>query len=216
MRQISGTNIYSDMDNELGHMMKGQCDSGGASLPTTTLTYGVGCEITDRSTGITYQNTGTAATPVWNRQGGSNITDPQLMQFIELDQTAAQMIATTTAALSDTTNGLTVVPAAAAGFVNILHKLVVSYTFKTAAFTGGGNTTVNIGGGGAALTGLIATTSLWQSASSVIYEFKPLSTVATPMTTAAAISLKTASAITNPGTAAGSCKIYCWYSVVAI
>jgi hypothetical protein len=36
------------------------------------------------------------------------------------------------------------------------------------------------------------------------------------MTTAAAISLKTASAITNPGTAAGTAKVYTWYSVVPI
>ena len=100
--------------------------------------------------------------------------------------------------------------------MNILDRLVVSYTFATAAFTGGGNTTVNIGGGGAALTGLIATTTLWQSASNVIYEFKPLSTVATPMTTAQSINLVTASAITNPGTAAGSAKVYCWYKQVAI
>jgi hypothetical protein len=114
------------------------------------------------------------------------------------------------------TNGLTIVAAAPTGYVNVWHRTIVSYTFATAAYTGGGNTTVNIGAGGAAMSGLIATTTLWQNASSIIQEFVPLSTVAFPITTATAISLKTASAITNPGTAAGTAKVYTWYSQVAI
>lgn len=215
MRSISGTTILSILDNDFNHLVKGSIESIGTGLPTTASTFAYGAEIVDRSTGIVYINTGTVAVPVWNRLGSSPAVDPQLLQMVQVNLTAAQMILTTAGTLSHA-NGLIVVPAAPTGFVNIFDRLVVSYTEATAAFTGGGNTTVNIGGGGAALTGLIATTSLWQSASNVIYEFKPLATVATPMTTAQSINLVTASAITNPGTAAGSCKIYCWYKQVAI
>lgn len=215
MRSIAATSILSDLDNELGHLVLGSIENIGSGIPTTASTFAFGARIVDRSTGIVYVNTGTVAVPVWNREGSSAISDPQMLQLATVTQTAAQMILTTAGTLSHA-NGLIVAPAAPTGYVNLLHKLIVSYTFATAAFTGGGNTTVNIGGGGAALTGLIATTSLWQSASNVIYEFKPLSTVATPMTTAQSINLVTASAITQPGTAAGSAKIYCWYSQVAI
>lgn len=215
MRSIPSTTILSDLDNELGHLVIGSIENVGAGIPTTASTFAYGARVVDRSTGILYTNTGTVALPVWSREGSSALLDPQMLQLAVVPQTAAQMILTTAGSLSHA-NGLIVVPAAPTGYVNVLHKLVVSYTFATAAFTGGGNTTVNIGGGGAALTGLIATTSLWQSASNVIYEFKPLSTVATPMTTAQSINLVTASGITQPGTAAGSCKVYCWFSQVAI
>lgn len=204
MRSIPGSTIISDFDNEFGHVAYGSVANLGAGLPTTTLTYAYGAQIVDKSTGVLWTNVGTVTTPVWSGAGVAVVT-----------QTAAQMILTTAGSLSHA-NGLIVVPAAPTGFVNTLERLTVSYTFNTAAFTGGGNTTVNIGGGGAALTGLIATTSLWQSGSNVVYEFRPLTTVPTPMTTAQSINLVTASAITQPGTAAGSAKIYCWFKQVAL
>ena len=178
--------------------------------PTTTLKFAVGCEVTDRSLGIVWTNIGTVAAPSWTQAGNT-----ASVGLVQVNLTAADMIDTAAGKLSHA-NGLIVVPAAPTGYVNILHRLIVSYTFATAAFTGGGNTTVNIGAGGAAITGLIATTTLWQNASSIIQEFVPLSTVAFPITTATSINLKTASAITNPGTAAGTAKVYCWYSQVAI
>ena len=215
MRSISSTTIVSYVDNDLGYLVEGSIKSIGSGLPTTASTFAVGAKITDLSTGISYVNTGTVAVPVWSRGSSTATLDPQMLQLATVSLAPADFIATAAGKLSHA-NGLIVVPAAPTGYVNVLHRLIVSYTFGTAAYTGGGNTTVNIGGGGAALTGLIATTSLWQSASSVIYEFKPLSTVATPMTTAQSINLVTASAITQPGTAAGTAKVYCWYSQVAI
>lgn len=215
MRAIPSTQIYSFLDDSSGYLVDGTVGSIGAGLPTTASTFAYGATIVDQSTGIMWYNTGTPAVPVWNRFGTSANTDPQMMQLATVTQTAAQMILTTAGSLSHA-NGLIVVPAAATGFVNVLHRAIVSYTFATAAFTGGGNTTFNIGGGGAAITGLIATTTLWQNASSIIQEFVPLSTVAFPITTATSINLVTAAAITNPGTAAGSAKVYAWYSAVAV
>lgn len=208
MRSIPSTAIVSFLDNDLGLLVEGATPSAGGSLPTTASTFAIGAVVTDLSTGIKYSNTGTVAAPVWLR-GGTQA------EMIMVTQTAAQMIATTSGSLSHA-QGLIVVPAAPTGFVNVLHRAIVSYTFATAAFTGGGNTTFNIGSGGAALTGLIATTTLWQNATSIIQEFVPLSTVAFPITTATSINLVTASAITNPGTAAGTAKVYAWYSQVAI
>jgi hypothetical protein len=216
MRQIPSTVIVSYVDDDLGLCIDAAVGSVGTGLPTTASTFAVGCAITDKSTGIVWVNTGTVAVPVWNRLGSTAAVDPQIVQMTLTPVTAAAMIDTTAGVGMSATNGLTIVAAAPTGYVNVWHRTIVSYTFATAAYTGGGNTTVNIGAGGAAMSGLIATTTLWQNASSIIQEFVPLSTVAFPITTATAISLKTASAITNPGTAAGTAKVYTWYSQVAI
>jgi hypothetical protein len=215
MRSISATTIQSFVDNAANLLVEGTIDNIGAGIPTTASTFAIGARITDLSTGISYFNSGTVAAPVWSRQGSTAITDPAQMNLVTVALTAADLIDTASGKLSHA-NGLIVVPAAPTGYVNVLHRAIVSYTFATAAFTGGGNTTFNIGAGGAALTGLIATTTLWQNASSIIQEFVPLSTVAFPITKETSINLKTASAITNPGTAAGTAKVYAWYSQVAI
>lgn len=220
MRQIQGTSVLSFVDNDLGHLVLGSIESapnGAASIPTTTLSFARGATIVDRSTSIEYCNIGTAAAPVWALSGSSFGTDPQMMQLALNSLAPADIIAAGAGQLSSA-NGLIMVaaPATGSGLVNVWHRTIVSYTFGTAAYTGGGNTVVAIGGGGATLSGLIATTTLWQNASSIIQEFVPLSTVAFPITKETSINLKTASAITNPGTAAGTVKVYTWYSQVLI
>jgi hypothetical protein len=215
--QSASTGIIGFETNEVGQITRGRINSvPPAGLDTTAATYAVGCEIIDSSTAISYKNTGTVAAPVWSRGGSSAVVDPMEIQLSIVPITVAAMIDTTAAIGMSATNGLTIVPAATTGYVNVWHRTIVSYTYATAAYTGGGNNTVCIGGGGAALSGLIATTTLWQNAANIIQVFVPLSVVAAPMTTAAAISLKTASAITNPGTAAGTAKVYTWYSQVEI
>jgi hypothetical protein len=181
------------------------------TLPTTADTFAVGCSVTNTADGTVYTNTGTVAAPVWTSLPGNS----DGMQLVTVSLAPADLIATAAGKLSHA-NGLIVVPAAPVGYVNVLHRAIVSYTYSAAAYTGGGNTTFNIGAGGAALTGLIATTTLWQNTASIIQMFVPLSTVAFPITKETSINLKTATAITNPGTAAGTAKVYCWYSQVAI
>lgn len=205
---LNGANpptVWADLVDDSGLVIDGHFTG---TPPTTANMFQIGCLMLATDTGNRYINVGSSTTPSFVVGSAANA-----MQTVSL--TAAQIIATTAGSLSSA-NGLIVVPAAPAGFVNVFQRGIVSYTFATAAFTGGGNTTFNIGGGGAALSGLIATTSLWQSATSVIYQFNPLSTVANAITTATSINLVTASAITNPGTAAGSAKVYVWYSQVAI
>lgn len=215
MISLSGSTVLMDGSSATkeGYYTQGTIDAAGingVTIPTAASTFAKGCKIIDLSTGATFVNTGTVAVPIWSASG-----NPQVVLFAEVDISAAGMIDTAAGALSHA-NGLTIVPAAPTGYVNVWHRTIVSYTFGTAAYTGGGNTTINIGAGGAALSGLIATTTLWQNASSIIQMFVPLSTVVFPVTKETAISLKTASAITNPGTAAGTAKVYTWYSQVPI
>lgn len=183
---------------------------GTAANAPTGAGYAVGCEYIATDTGAHYFNLGTTSAASFVLSAS-----PILGSIVSLSLTAADMIATTAGSLSHA-NGLICVPAAPTGYVNVFNRAVVSYTFLTAAFTGGGNTTFNIGGGGAAITGLIGTASLWQAAASIVETFVPLSTVALPTTKETSINLVTASAITNPGTAAGSTKVYVWYTQVAI
>lgn len=68
MRQISGTTITSYVDNEFGHLMVGGVASVGSGLPTTTLTYGTGARIQDRSASIWYVNRGSVTTPIWEME----------------------------------------------------------------------------------------------------------------------------------------------------
>lgn len=213
MKSIPGTTIESFVENEFGHCVIGRIGSAGINgslIPTSAAMFGFGCMMIESSTGNVYHNTGTSAAPVWTAGNNS-----QSIQMAVNNLAPADIIATTAGSLSHA-NGLIMVPPAPTGFVNVWHRTIVSYTFGTAVYTGGGNTTVAIGGGGASLSGLIATTTLWQNGSSIIQEFVPLSTVAFPVTKETSINLKTASAITQPGTAAGTAKIYTWYSTVPI
>ncbi len=116
---------------------------------------------------------------------------------------AANMISTAAGALSHA-NGVIMAPAAPTGYINRLDFCVVTLKFGTAAYTLGGDTTVNIGGGGAALTGLVANTVLIQAAATVTIEFVPLAATKNTYTTANPLNLVTTAAVTNPGTAAGT------------
>lgn len=174
---------------------------------TTASKFAIGCIMVDTTTGYRYVNTGTVAAPVW-----TNGNDTARVAVTTL--TAADIVATTAGALSHA-QGLTLVPAPGAGFVLEIVSCTVSYTFATAAFTGGGNVTVNIGAGGAALTGLVSALNSFTKGSSNINQFVPLSTAANSLTANTALSLVTASAITQPGTAAGTAKITTVYRVHA-
>lgn len=101
-------------------------------------------------------------------------------------------------------NGVVLVPAAPAKAINELISAVIAMDFATAAYTAGGNTTINISGGGSALTGLVNTTTFIQAASDIIIELVPLAATNNSYGTGAnGLALVTSIAPTNPGTAAG-------------
>lgn len=109
-------------------------------------------------------------------------------------------------------NGVELVPAPAAGSVNEFVSAVLIYDYATAAYTDGGNITVNWVGGGA-ITGLVsAANSLGAGADKVVH-FVPLAAAAGAMVVASAINLVAAAAFTQPGTAAGVVRVKVTYRV---
>jgi hypothetical protein len=186
-----------------------------AGLDTTTLTYAPGCVITDLSTSIIWSNVGTSASPSWLPISNSLNADPKFVQYLQTNISSANITGTSAGQLGHA-QGVILVPAAPTGYVNVLDGVTMSYTFATAAYTGGGNTTVNIGGGGAALTGLVSAANGIGKASSNVTQFVPLATAGIGLTSAQSINLVAASAFTQPGTAAGTIKCHVWYSQVPL
>lgn len=139
--------------------------------------------------------------------------NPSSKHFTTLTTISAAQIVSTAAGNFGHANGQTLVAAPGAGFGLEIESVLMSYTFATAAYTGGGNVTVNLGGGGAALTGLVSAANSIGAGASNVYQFVPLSTAAFAMTANTGLSLVAAAAFTQPGTAAGTIKVYTTYRV---
>lgn len=134
---------------------------------------------------------------------GNNEIQPGLIQQASGQISSANITGTAAGQLGNA-NGVVLVPAAPAKAINELISAVIAMDFNTAAYTGGGNTTINISGGGAALTGLVATGTFIQAAADVIIELVPLAATNNNYGTGAnGLALVTSVAPTNPGTAAG-------------
>lgn len=115
---------------------------------------------------------------------------------------SANITATTAGALGHA-NGYVLVPAYGADTVVELISAILIMEYDTAAYTAGGNTTLNISGGGAALTGLVSNANFIQASADKIIQFVPLAATFNTLTANTGINLVSASAPTNPGTAAG-------------
>lgn len=130
------------VDNEFSHCMEGYTPSGGFSLPTTTLTFGAGCEIADRSTGFRFRNVGTPATPVWT----------MIPSMVAVPLTAAQLIAM----YATPVNLIPAVP----GKTIIVDSYELNMTTTSTVFTGGGvvapQYAATANGAGTALTATVA------------------------------------------------------------
>jgi hypothetical protein len=113
-------------------------------------------------------------------------------------------------------NGVIMVPAGGTHVINRLVGASVNYNFATAAYTGGGAITVNIGGGGAALTGTISYANSVGKGSNAYIDFVPLAAAANVYTENNPLNLVAASSPTQPGTAAGTVTYTVWYSPVSL
>lgn len=188
-------------------MMKDEVENGiyrlvGTGAPASTAGAGfagVGSTYIDLATGNNYRNIGTIVTPVWVQVGGTSAVIQQLSGSIS----PANIIGTGAGQFGHA-NGVILAPALGTHVTIELVSVVVNFVRLTAAYTGGGNITVNQGGGGAALTGLVSAANSLGNAASKSYTFVPLSTVAIPNVENGPINLVAASAFTNPGTAAGT------------
>lgn len=187
---------------------------------------GPGSSYTNIATGLVYFNTNTMASPTWSFGGSlSAVTGdvtfngaaatitPTLLKQTSGTISAAAIIGTAAGQLGHA-NGVILVPAPGAGFVNELVSAIVTMVFGVAAYTVGGNTTINIGGGGAALTGLISNANFIQVAASKCIQYVPLAAVPGVYTDNNPLNLVTSVAPTNPGTAAGTIKYIVNYRVV--
>lgn len=170
---------------------------------------GPGSIYTDYTNKVRYMNIGTLASPEWVQIGGA-----AGVQRATGTITSANITGTAAGQLGHA-NGVILVPAPGTGFINQLVAAILINDFAVAAYTGGGNTTINIGGGGAALTGLVSNANFIQSAADKIIEFVPLAATFNTYTNNNPINLVTASAPTQPGTAAGVFRYVVFYRKVA-
>lgn len=112
-------------------------------------------------------------------------------------------------------SGVELVAAPGAGFALQFIRAIAIYDFATAAYTGGGDdTSIRIGGGGAAITGIVTSANLLGASGDKIVRFDPLAAAALPVTANAGISINSTTAWTQPGTAAGVVRIYTTYRVI--
>lgn len=94
-------------------------------------------------------------------------------------------------------------------------SLLMIYDFAVAAYTAGGNVTVNRSGGSGALTGLISAANSIGAAGDKVTMFYPLSTAGIDLSENEGINLVTSAAFTQPGTAAGVIRYVLNYRVHA-
>lgn len=222
-------------NNAQGHVFKGftsvsNIDTSGAGtvgdplfLSTTaggfTFTAPTGANARQIIVGYASVKSASVGRVVWDVQEpnviGSSDVQPSFSQTIT-GTIAVADITGTSAGQFGHANGYILVPAPGAGKALLLDNAVASYVFATAAYTAGGNTTVNIGGGGAALTGLVSAANFAGAASSKPVAFPPLSTAGVALTANTPINLVTASAFTQPGTAAGVINYSVTYNIVTL
>ena len=128
--------------------------------------------------------------------------------------TAATIVGTTAGTLGHA-SGVNLVAAPSSAYALQFVRAIAIYDYATAAYTGGGNdTSIRLGSGGAAITGVVTSANLLGAAGDKIVRFEPLATAALPVSVGVAISINSTTAWTQPGTAAGVCRIYTTYRAV--
>lgn len=126
---------------------------------------------------------------------------------------AAEIVGTAAGDLGHA-NGVTLVEAPGAGYALCFIQAIAIYDHATADYTGGGNdTSIRLGGGGAAITGIVTAANLLGASADAIVRFDPLAAAALPVTANVAIAMVSTTAWTQPGTAAGVLRVQTSYSL---
>lgn len=107
----------------------------------------------------------------------------------------------TTAGQFGHANGVPLVVIPTSQVVELI-DLTLVYQFGVAAYTAGGNITVNATAG-AAITGLVSAANSVGNAASRVYKFDPLAVAALLLVPGTGLSLVSSAAFTQPGTATG-------------
>jgi len=181
---------------------------------TTASLFSRGALITCEEDGKIYRNKGTVAAPVWEELSyvTSEDIDESLIQSADILISAADITATDAGKLGHAA-GVPLVAAPGANKVVDLISAVMIYDFDTAAYTAGGNITVN-SNGGAALTGTVTAANSLGASTDKLVRFVPLSTSGVALTANKGLNLVAASAFTQPGTAAGVVRVKVLYRVI--
>lgn len=131
----------------------------------------------------------------------------------EVTITATEIVGTAAGDLGHA-NGVILVNAISSAYALEFLSAVVVYDYATAAYTGGGDdTSIRLGGGGAAITGVVTSANLIGAAGDKVARFSPLSTAALPVSVGVAISMNSTTAWTQPGTAAGVLRVKTSYRI---
>lgn len=178
-------------------------DLFGSVAPTSGATgtgfgfAGPGSSYTDVVTGTVYRNIGTKASPIWTLGAG-------LAAFRQAAGTitAAQIVSVAAGDFGHASGVPLLAAPGPANSVAELVSLILLYDFAVAAYTAGGNITVNRTGG-AAITGLVSAANSVGNAADKIAIFVPLAVVAEVAAPSIGLSLVSSAAFTQPGTAAG-------------
>ena len=163
-------------------------------------------------------------TPVINEDGTLNgsavidnnsVTSDKLaettIQYAEVTIPAADIVATSAGKFGHA-SGVPLVADPGATKVVELISAVLIYDYATAAYTNGGNITVNINGG-AALTGLVSAANSVGASADKIVQLVPLAVAGKALTANKGLNLVSSAAFTNPGTAAGVIRVKVAYRV---
>lgn len=223
-RRNAYSNMRAEMEVNIFHFVGAGAPTSGTSGTAVNI-GGYGSTYYDTTNKVLYMNTNTLASPTWTVQNIDKVTGDvtfvagvsvigankvltgmlgvNVIQIASGQITKANIIGTGAGQLGHA-NGVVLVAACAAGSVNQFIGGIVALDFATAAYTAGGNVTINISGGGAALTGLVSNVNFIQSAADKIIEFVPLAATFNNYGSGAnGIALVSSAAPTDPGTAAG-------------
>ncbi len=174
---------------------------------TVTDDAAIGGDLTVTGT-ATFPANGINATALGNVVGSGQ-------EFTTLTTLTATTIVGTAAGDLGHADGVALVAAPGAGFALQFIRAIAIYDYDTAAYTGGGDdTSIRLGSGGAAITGIVTSANLLGAAGDKIVRFEPLAAAALPVSVNVAISINSTTAWTQPGTAAGVCRIYTTYRII--
>lgn len=156
-------------------------------------------------------------TAINNPQGGtlegsmSGTLDEDILQTADVTISAADIIATGAGKFGHAAGYPLVADPGADKAVELISAVMVSDR-AVAAYTDGGNITVNENGG-AALTGLVSAANSLGAATDKVAIFTPLAAAARVVTVNKGLNLVSSAAFTNPGTAAGVVRVRVNYRV---
>ena len=200
--------------------------NAGAPTSGTSGTYvglaGPGAMLIDYTNAQMYINTNTLASPTWTKlpNGAANSVTAAMLSTDSLQKVTGTIssanITGTGAGQFGHANGVVLQAAPGANVALQPIALGMYYTFATAAYTGGGNISLNWGAGGAALTGVVSAANSVGAASNKALMFFPLSTAGVAIVSNASLNLVAAAAFTQPGTAAGTIAWELWYRTMAV